>query len=103
MQVKAAQHLARLPFGARSGFTLSEDSSFRPPLVDPEHEADPLRMRDARSPAPAVESSGDPLKLLSLMRAFRKRGHLVACLDPLGRGLGPIAQVRAPKFFEVEF
>jgi hypothetical protein len=39
-------------------------------------------------------STSDALKVLSLVSAFRKRGHLVASLDPLGRGLGPLSEVQ---------
>jgi 2-oxoglutarate dehydrogenase complex dehydrogenase (E1) component-like enzyme len=43
-------------------------------------------------------STSDALKVLSLVSAFRKRGHLVACLDPLGRGLGPLSEVASPLY-----
>jgi len=50
----------------------------------------------ARRLTAPMGSTSDALKVLSLVSAFRKRGHLVAHLDPLGRGLGPLSEVRVP-------
>eukprot|EP00959_Pyramimonas_sp_CCMP1952_P415676 8709539-Pyramimonas_sp.AAC.1 len=46
----------------------------------------------------------DTLKMVSLLNTFRSRGHLIARLDPLGRGLGPVVKVcgRQPLRFQTK-
>jgi 2-oxoglutarate dehydrogenase complex dehydrogenase (E1) component-like enzyme len=52
-----------------------------------------VRKFSAPSRPERIADVEDSLRMLSLLNAFRTRGHLVANLDPLGRGLGPLVKV----------